>query len=108
MSRAKSDIEVFLNEEKFTMKQLNETVDLNLRILKEDVNSIVICLLCDKVRCAVRKEACRIINEMRNHVDSHIDDLHYLCTKCDKVYKTRGVYYCHMAKVHSKNKESQD
>ena len=100
MPRAnKLDIEIILNEERVTTKKLNEILDSNLRILKEE-ERVVICLLCDKVRTASKVEFSRIKNEMRTHVESHIDDLYYICNKCDKVLKTRSTFYCHMSKDH--------
>ena len=80
---------IILNEEPIILKDLNKIVDMNLR---ESEDGIVICLLCDKVKPG----AATARSAMRAHVETHIDDLHYLCTKCDdKVYRSRSAYNVH-------------
>ena len=89
MKETAGKFNIILNEEPISLKDLNKIVDMNLR---ESEDGIVLCLLCDKVKpgASIARSA------MRAHVETHIEDLHYLCTKCDeKVYRSRSSYNMH-------------
>ena len=82
---------IVLNDETIDLTELNKILDMDLR----ERRGIMICLLCDKVRPS--GHATR--QSMRMHVETHVDDLNFLCTKCDdKVFTTRASYQIHYKK----------
>ena len=81
---------IVLNDETIELHDLNKILDMDLR----ERRGVMICLLCNKVRPS--GHATR--QSMRMHVESHVDDLNFLCTKCDKVTTTRACHQNHLKK----------
>ena len=85
-------VKIVLNDETVDLKRVNEICDMNIR----EGEGYVICLLCDKVKGGVGAKG-----QLRGHVETHIEDLHFLCPQCEgKEYSTRASFNVHYGGVH--------
>ena len=92
---AVENFKIVINNVSIHANELNKMLDKDIRVSRDD--NIVVCILCDKVYAGMLASMLK----MRAHIESHVDDLHFVCQICEsKAYSTRSACYVHISKKH--------
>ena len=78
------------------------SISTNIQELEEQINQYLEKCSDGLFRCTLSGKTANRSNNVRMHIETHIEGLEFPCDKCDKTFRSRNVLSSHNVKVHKK------